>query len=274
MRARSLILAAAVALAASFAPAAEALAAEPADEAPVCASWKAEGATGAYPAVTFGGKPDGTVITKNSAKLMKPATGVQPGVQFAAKDVDLKAPEGGTTVAVTYKLTDGAKSDAGAVRLFGYDSPGASTLTDAPSWQDTATGDSGQLVLNVPAGKTIAILGLVYDASNDSAGAVTFTDMTIGKRAVSFTTCPKPEPSETATASPSPTGSASPTATSEPTTSSSPSPAGTVPAGNGPSLPVTGPSMGALIGFGVFVVALGAVAVIASRRQRRQSFEA
>lgn len=276
MRIRSLIVAAAlVAAPALAAVASPSYAATPDAPAPVCATWKAEGATGAYPAVTFGGKPAGTVIGESTAKLVKPTEGVSPGVQFAAKDVGVEAPEGGTTVTVSYELSDGASSSAGAVRLFGYDTPGADVLLDAPDWQDIASGDSGTLTLTVPAGEQIAVLGLVYDASNDKQGAVTFSGMKIGERPVSFTTCPEPEPTDTATPDPSGSSSPSPSGSATPSATSSSSPATTDPggsAGTDDGLPVTGPGVGVIVGLGVMLALVGAVAVMATRRGRK--FEA
>src|SRR5688572_18931619 len=60
----------------------------------VCGNWEMRGATGAYPDVTFGGPPAGSSVAKHSATLVKPGTGIQPGVEFAAKGLTVAAPAG------------------------------------------------------------------------------------------------------------------------------------------------------------------------------------
>lgn len=157
---------------------------------PVCADWQMRGATGEYPNVTFGGAPAGSSVSKDSATLVKPASGVMPGVEFAAKDVGIDGPA--AVISVDYQLSDGAVPDAGAIRLFYYAAEGADTLTTAPDGMAAADASSGSLVI---AGVSkVGTLGLVYDASNASAGKVTFSNLKVGFRKVDFTGCPKPEP--------------------------------------------------------------------------------
>jgi LPXTG-motif cell wall-anchored protein len=189
---------------------------------PVCeATWKMRGATGAYPAVTFGGPPPGSTIGDYFAKLVKPAEGVQPGVEFAAFDLEIQAPaDNELLVGVDYATDDGATTAAGAIRLFGYAAQDANTLNDAPTYGPAvAASESGHLVLTIPAGKTLGTLGMVYDASNSSSGSVTFSDLKIGTRPVRFTGCPEPEPTATPTPTTGPTGQ--PTEEPEPVTCAS-----------------------------------------------------
>lgn len=170
---------------------------------PVCATWQARGATGAYPDVTFGGKPAGTEISKSTVKLTKPAEGVQPGVEFASKDLGVGPLEQEAHVRIEYATSGGASTAAGAIRMFGYEDKNADTLNDAPDFKAVAESESGVLLFTVPAGKKIGTLGLVFDASNNTQGAVTFSDMTVGQRPVSFTACQTvPETTKPTTTSP------------------------------------------------------------------------
>lgn len=228
----------------------------PAQASTTCPSWTLRGATGAYPDVTFGGAPTGAkVVGATEVKLVKPADGVQPGVEFATKDAGITLDAAGD-ITVTYQLADGAKPDAGAVRLFYYDHAGAETLTDAPTGQALADGQSGTLTIE---GVTkVGTLGLVYDASNDSAGTVTFTDLKVGGEPVSFTD---------AACKPSPSPSSSPTPSKTPVAGGAP--ATTAPASNaGPTLPVTGTPVKTFAAAAAGGVLLGAVALLVSRRRR------
>jgi LPXTG-motif cell wall-anchored protein len=246
----------------------------PQQEPPVCGTWKARGATGAYPNITFGGKPAGTEISATTAKLTKPADGIDPGVEFAAADLDVVLDKA-TKVSVNFELSGGASAAAGAIRMFGYTTKGANTITDGPDFKDEASGNSGTLKFTVPAGK-LGTLGLVYDASNNSQGAVTFNNLTIGDRLVKFTPCTPPTTTPTTrptTTAPTTTPTTVPTST--PPSSTPP----VVDPGTGggddadsPSLPVTGPTTGIIAAVAVFLIGLGGVAVYASRRKRQ--FEA
>jgi len=180
---------------------------------PVCeATWKMRGATGAYPNVTFGGPPPGSTVADHFAKLTKPSEGIDPGVEFAAFDLEIQAPaDNELLVGVDYATDDGATTAAGAVRLFGYKVNNADTLNDAPTYGPAvASSESGHLVLTVPAGEKLGTLGMVYDASNSSSGSVTFSNLKIGTRSVLFTGCPEPEPTASATPTAAPTQTATP----------------------------------------------------------------
>jgi len=186
----------------------------------VCGTWKMRGATGTYPAITFGGAPAGSSVHRFSAVLKKPTTGVDPGVEFAAKDLKVTT-TGQIQVRVDY-LLNGASHTSGAIRLFGYQEKNADTLLSAPDWSDVASANMGTLVLTVPAGTNIGTLGLVYDASNSGAGSVTFSAMRIGTKVVRFTTCPVPaSPSASASASASASVSASASASASASVSAS-----------------------------------------------------
>jgi hypothetical protein len=243
---------------------------------PVCSTWKLRGTSGNYPGIEFGQRPRGAkVVSASEVVLVKPdGVGLEaPGVEFATFDLDVKTTVN-TPVTVTYAMTDGATAAAGAVRMFWYDKKRADTINDGPSGFATATADNGTLTFEIPAGKKVGTLGLVYDASNSSKGKITFTDMTIGARPVSWTPCPQPStsptasPSVTPTASPSASVSVSPSATVSPSASVSTTPV----AGGGPSLPVTGPGLPlATFGIGAALFIIGGAAILVTRR--RQQFE-
>lgn len=232
---------------------------------PICeATWKMRGATGAYPDVEFGGPPQGSAVTKTTAKLVKPATGTQPGVEFAAFDLDVVAPAGDEIlVGVDYATAGGATTTAGAVRLFGYKVKSADTINDAPAYgPDVAGAESGHLVLTVPAGQKLGTLGVVFDASNSSQGSVTFSDLTIDGRPVWFTGCPEPDPTVTPTPTPS-TPNVTPTATaSVPTGQPSASPSAE------PTLPITGSTPMWMVLAGLSAAGAGALLVVLARRRR------
>lgn len=239
--------------------------ATPAEHEPVCATWKLRGATGQYPDITFGGAPAGAeVVSSSKVVLVKPTEGTMPGVEFAAYDLDVEL-DSATAVSVSYELSDGASTAAGAVRMFGYAEQDADTLNDAPDWSDVAEADEGSLTFEVPAG-TIGTLGLVYDASNNSAGKATFTGLKIGDRAVSFTECEEPTPSPSVTTPAATTPAATtPPATAPPTVE----PSATVPpVAGGPSLPVTGVKLWHFVAGGVILLGLGVVTRIFFRPRR------
>lgn len=197
-----------------------------------CGDWTAAYAVEAYPALLVS-EPNGgsAVVSGDGAKvtLDKPdlADNVA-GVEFVARDLDIEGP---TTIKVHYALAGGATPDAGAVRIFGYADAGASTLSAAPDYGPAATEAAslpeGTLTLTVDG--PLAILGVVYDASNTNAdGTVTFSELRVGEAEARFTACPEPE--ETA----------SPTPTAAPTKAPTTRPASAAPTGTPATLPVTG----------------------------------
>ena len=251
----------------------------------VCATWKMRGATGAYPNVKFGSMPEGSSVGKYSARLTKPtgADAVQPGVEFVSKDLGVEAGASAREVTVEFETNGPAKPDAGAIRLFGYKTDDADTLHDAPDFSAVAVDSNGKLKFVLPAGEKLGTLGLVFDASNDSKGSVTFSDLMIGDAKVQFTKCVEPTKTPTPTATPTKTTTASPT----PTKTSSPSPTkstsapavggggegGSNSGEGGEGLPVTGAPVGLLAGGAGVLLALGIAALIASRK-RKASFTA
>jgi len=254
-RIRAIIAASALALGAGLALAAPAQATEGTDPKPVCGTFVLRSATGEYPNVNFGPAPAGSsVVNAHKVELKKPAApAVQPGVEFAAKDLAI----GPTEITVEYELTDGALPAAGAVRMFGYNSKNANTLLDAPTWQAVADTDHGTLSFTVPAGSTLGTLGFAYDASNESAGLVTFRNAKAGNAPISFTKCEVP---------------ASPTPTAKPPTQKPTSP----PAVAGPqkTLPKTGPRSAILGGGAGALVLLGLALYFLARERRKPTFRA
>jgi LPXTG-motif cell wall-anchored protein len=232
---------------------------------PVCATWKMRGATGAYPAVVWGGAPAGSSVTETRAKLVKPVEGVDPGVEFASFDLEVQAPaDNEIHVSVKYELGDGAATVGTAIRMFGYVAQGANSVLDTPDYgpaiAQSETG--GNLVFTIPAGKKLGTLGLVYDASNSAKGWVKFRQMKVGNRAVSFTTCPTPEPTQTATPTPTATATAHPTPGG--TATPRPEPTGTPE----PGLPVTGAGTTMMVLAGVCALGAGGLVTWLARRRR------
>lgn len=228
----------------------------------VCPTWQLRGATGAYPEIVWGEPGEGSTATATTVTLVKPATGVAPGVEFVAKAVNLPA----GTITVDYELSGGADFAAGAVRLFYYSAAGADTLNDAPTGVAPATASSG--TLTITAAGPVGTIGFVYDASNSSTGKVTFSDLKVDETAVAFKdVCTPPSP----TVSPEP----EPTATAEPSASASVSPPasetaapGGVAGGDEPSLPVTGASLPLLAGAAAVLIGLGVGGLLLARRRR------
>lgn len=130
------------------------------------------------------------ITNANSVALTKPDG--TTGTSIETTDLGL-AVSAGDVINVVYVLSDGATTDAGAVRMFYYGIPDADTLGAAPTAFVAADG-SGALSLTVAAAGEIGTFGLVYDASNDTAGTVTFSNLTVGKTEVRFQ---QPDPAPT-----------------------------------------------------------------------------
>jgi LPXTG-motif cell wall-anchored protein len=269
----------------------------------VCADWKMRGATGAYPAVVFGAAPSGSSVGAFSAELVKPTEGVDPGVEFAAKDLGVGPLGNEVYVYAKYELAGGAAYTSGAIRMFGYSAKDADTVMDAPTWKVDANQETGSLVFALPAGSKLGTLGFAYDASNNTTGSVKISDVKVGDRKVKFAPCVTATPTPTVTttsASPTPTATVTPTATATATATptSTPSRTATVspsaststsasaststsasavpvpttgdPEGEG-SLPLTGPSgpsTGILVGLGIMVIGAGAGLIVLTRRRK------
>lgn len=244
---------------------ATARAATPTEHEPVCATWKLRGTTGTYPDIDFGPKPAGAeVVDEDTVRMVKPTEGEKPGVEFAAFDVDFTA-ESLTWVSVSYKLSEGASTASTAIRMFGYEDQGADTIHDGPDYgPDIAEADEGSLTFQLPAGAKLGTLGLTYDSSNNAEGVVTFTEMKIGGQPVSFTPCEQPSPSPSVTTPAATTPPATPPATDPAATPSATVP----PVAGGPSLPVTGVGLPAIVGAGVVLLGLGALLFLLTRNRR------
>jgi LPXTG-motif cell wall-anchored protein len=219
----------------------------------VCGTFQLRGATGKYPEVTFGPAPAGSsVVDASTVVLKKPTEGEDPGVEFAAFDLDVDVD---TSISVEYALADGATPDAAAVRLFYFTAAGADTVLGSPAGVDhTEAGDPATGTLTILTSGHVGTLGMVYDASNASAGTVTFTNLKIDGNPVSFEpeVCATPSPSASATAGPS----------ASPSVGASRSPVG--------ALPVTGTNnLGVIVGVGASLILAGAAALVLLRVRRR-----
>lgn len=149
--------------------------------------------------------------------LAKPDTPAEPviyaptgngdiGTSYETTDLAL-AVEAGDVISVEYELSHVDNALAGAVRMFAYDSVGADTLNVAPTFGPAiapTSGTTGTLVLPFAADDTIGTFGLTYDASNDTEGTVTWTNLqlehTDGEQKIytPISFCPKPvEPTTT-----------------------------------------------------------------------------
>lgn len=187
----------------------------------VCPTWTLRGATGTYPAITFGDAPAGSeIVSATEVKLTKPTEGVMPGVEFATKNsgIDIDASDS-ADITVEYTLDDDADFVSGAVRLFYYSGNDANTISAPPTKQDDAKAKSGTLKLEGVTGH-VGTLGLTYDGSNSAKGSVTFKNLKVNDTVVLFKdTCtppvvpgsPSPNPTTKPSASPSPTNAALPT---------------------------------------------------------------
>lgn len=181
----------------------------------------------------------GGIVDATTVELVKPAGDI--GTSLETTDLGLPV-AAGDTITVDYALSGGATPAAGAVRLFYYDRPGADTVVEAPAAFVAADADSGTLEITVAADATVGTLGLVYDASNDTTGTVTFTNLTVAGDPVWFV--PPVVPCEwdqelaadddacQPPASPSPAASGGPVGTDSP-----------APGVGGEQLPVTGSSL-------------------------------
>lgn len=131
------------------------------------------------------------VVDDTTVALSKPSG----DVGTSAETTNLGLPVAtGDEITVDYELVDGATTDAGAIRMFYYDVPDADTNAAAPTAFVAADG-SGTLSLTVAADGAVGTFGLTYDASNASAGAVLFTNLTVAGTEVLFVQPAGPSPS-------------------------------------------------------------------------------
>lgn len=237
--------------------------------------------------------------------LTKPAGNT--GVSMETTDLGLTA-DGDTQLSVSWEADQSGLTVAGAVRLFWYDIPDADTFGQAPTdrvcagYDDAAclvpnTLTEGTLSMTVPDGSTVGTVGLTYDASNLTAGTVTFTELRFGDTLVLFLEPPaspspdpvSPSPTDSGSPSPTPTDTASPSPSASPTDNGSPSPTPTdiaspSPTGSattsptpvaggaggekpGGGLPLTGLSLLTLGGAGLIATGAGIVLRLVRRRR-------
>jgi hypothetical protein len=176
--------------------------------------------------ITFEAAPSNSGVQNSSTVVLtKPVdnqNGSVGGTEFIASDLNIDLPVN-SNIIVSFSLSGGATTDAGAIRLFYYTTTHPDTLNTAPTKFTAATGGpTGNILITGVTGH-IGAIGLVYDPSNDPGfkssgplGAVTFTSLRIvnvtGVTALSFndSKCPMPTPSPTTPApSPSATGTSS-----------------------------------------------------------------
>lgn len=167
------------------------------------------------------------------------------------------AVKGGDVLQVDYTMDSTDDAAAGAVRMFAYDSADADTLNAAPTFGPAIadqSGVSGTLEIPFATDITIGTFGLTYDASNATAGTVTFTNLRLlsDDVATPIAFCkPAPPTTETTTT----------TAAAE-TTSTTTSAA--------PTLPVTGSSLTTLLIVAVTVIVLGVIGLVIAGAARRR----
>lgn len=128
------------------------------------------------------------IVDQDTVALIKPAGDTGTSIETADLGLPVTA---GDTLTVQVSLLGSASADVGAVRMFVYDHPGANTLTEAPQAVAAAAGD-GTLTLTVPFTGTIGTMGLVYDASNSSAGTVEFSNLRLNNTPIWFIEEQKP----------------------------------------------------------------------------------
>lgn len=227
--------------------------------------------TGHYPAAGWEVRQhDGTgwapaelsqITGPTTVELVKPAGEIGTSIETTNLGLEVSA---GDTITVDYALTEGASSAAGAVRMFWYDSPSADTETQAPTQFVAAGADAGTLTITVGAEATVGSMGLTYDASNNSAGKATFSNLTVNGTLVLFQApaTPSPDPTETPDPDPATTPDPDPTDTPDPTPSATPDPvAGELPVTSGVRL------LPALLIGGSLLLGLGAGLYYVTRRR-------
>lgn len=231
------------------------------------------------------------VVDETTVVLDKPLAVPDVGTSIETTNLNLTV-DAETTMTVNMSPSTPDVFAAGAVRMFYYDSPDADTVTDAPT--QTVLGQPGDtsLSITVPAGTTIGTMGLTYDASNPSVGAVTFSNLMVGDTDILFlepATPVSPSPSPSDVPSPTPTVTESPSTSDELNCSDFDTQAQAqdvlVQDLNDPhgldgdvdgiacedhfsaGLPVTGSSLPWFLGSGVVLIGLGAAAYAVGRKR-------
>lgn len=200
----------------------------------LCSTWTARSTS----AGTWGAAATGTTVSADSISLTKPGAAVTDGTEATSK-VDLT---GGDALTVSVALSNGAKTDAGAIRMFYYHTSNPNTMTDAPA--GFAALEEGHTSITIPTSGHIGLIGFTYDGSNNSTGKVTFSGLKLGGDKLAF---------KCAAASPTPSPQASHTSGTSTT-----------------NLPVTGAPTGkiALIAGCVIAAGIGAIAIVRRRQTR------
>lgn len=220
------------------------------------AAWQVRDVTcDPYPDCTWVDAAESEVVDATTVTLSKPDG--PTGTSIETTNLNLPVDTTETFMTVDY-TADGDVFANGAVRMFYYDHADADTIEDAPTSTAIADG-SGTLSIPIPTGTTIGTMGLTYDASNDTDGAVTFNNLMVGDTSILFVqpVAPSPSPSESHSPTPTPTAS-NPSAA--PTVSQSPvaKPAG---------LPVTGSSLPWFLGGAAVLIGLGTGLFLLGRRR-------
>jgi hypothetical protein len=231
--------------------------------------WEVRDASGTYPDIEWNPAAASQIIDAYTVDLTKPAGDIGTSIETTNLGVDVEA---GDVITVHYELKDGAAVDDGAIRMFYYDHPDGDTIHVGPTAFVAADG-SGTLQLQVLADGTIGTFGLTYDATNASAGTVTFSSLKINEELVRFIEPVQSSPapataSPTAVASPTPSASPTPGATAEPSTTPSAAPS----AEAAPELPVTGSNLTVVLGGVAVLLGLAGGGLMALARRRRTTF--
>lgn len=143
--------------------------------------------------------------------------------------------------------------------------------TDIDEWTMVANGgtlysdpDPAKVVEEAGKGSSLVSFGVGYTKTPPGSKTVVVKSVTFKGQTYPLTCVPaSSSASASASSSASPAASSSSSARPSTTTSS-------IPAAAGPTLPVTGPSMGWLIGGGVLILGIGGVLLLAARKRKTE----
>lgn len=217
-------------------------------------TWQVRDWPGTYPEIT---PVDAEKSTADCDTVTLTKTKGDIGTSDENTDLGL-AVTAGSVLQVDYTLDSTDDAATTAVRMFAYDHADADTVNTAPTYDpaiaDPADGLTGTLEIVFDADTTVGTFGLTYDASNATAGTVTFTNLRLlsDDVATPIAFCAAPAPEQSPTAEPT---------TAEPTTTMSTAPAAT--------LPVTGAPLTGVVVAGVVLIAVGAVVYVIFAARRR-----